>query len=186
MDAWFDMNYTELSKEEFDMCYAEYQDTSGLFMSEDFERISYIQHLNQRINYVKMFLRLQREFLSEFDKPFTINFEQFKDEYGYVLKWRDDKDDFENQLKNVERREQKHHSYLEDKIKELNDLRKQSVKLKSDDPEDIRIRSRSAFIRMLNSLGKIGYKLDKFTTTVEELSLMIKQQFEDIESQKRS
>ena len=34
---------------------------------------------------------------------------------------------------------------------------------------------------MINSLGKIGFNIDKNETTVEELALMLKQQFEENE-----
>src|SRR6187549_3503438 len=107
-NAWFKKDYSELSKEEFDIAYAEYQDTSGLFMTDDFEKQSYIHHLNARINYVKIFIKLQREFIKEFEMPFIRDFETFKLNYGYVLYWEDDLEDFEDQLKAVERKEGKH------------------------------------------------------------------------------
>lgn len=186
MAAWFDKDYSVISKEDFDIVYAEYQDTSGLFISEDFEKRGYINHLSQRINYVKLFIRLQRDFMRDFDKPFLRSDEilSLKGEYGYNLKWNDDLQDFEEQLKKIESREIKYTSTLEAKIKELNDSRKaieKKVKVEEDD-ESLR-KSRLSFIRMLNSLGKIGFKVDKMTTTVEELALMIKQQLEEAEEQ---
>lgn len=181
-NAWFKKDYSVLSEAEFNIVYAEYQDTSGLFLTDDFEKRGYISHLNQRINYVKLFIRLQREFIREFNAPFNRDFEDFKKEYGYVLKWKNDVDDFEKQLKKIETREGKHTSSLEASVKELIESReKNKKKIKPVEDEESLKKSRLSFIRMRNSLGKVGYKLDKHTTTVEELSLMIKQQLEEQE-----
>lgn len=181
-NAWFKKDYSVLSESEFDIVYAEYQDTSGLFLTDDFEKRSYIAHLNQRINYVKIFIRLQREFMKEFGAPFNRDFEMFKHEYGYALKWRNDLDDFEQQLKKVETREGKHISSLEVAMKELNDAKEKSKKNKKQVQEEDSLKtSRLSFIRMRNSLGKVGFQLDKYVTTVEELALMVKQQLEEQE-----
>lgn len=181
MDAWFLKDYSKISKDEFKIVYAEYQDTSGLYLNDDFEKQGYIFHLHSRINYVKIFLRLQREFIQEFDIPFLRDFPKLKDKYGYVLKWTGDKENFEEQLKKIESREIKHHSFLEEKIKEFDDANSKKPEIEVEDDELVLRKSRISFIRMLNSLGKIGYKLDKKITTVEELSLMIKQQMEEVE-----
>lgn len=187
MSAWFDKNYSELPENEFNIVYAEYQDSSGLFMTEDFEKKGYIHHLNSRINYVKLFILLQRQFLLEFDMPFIRDFDTLKEEYGYVLFWRNDVEDFQKQLDKIERREIKHSSLLEEKIKELNDSRiKNQKKQKPIEDSEALKNSRISFIRMMNSLGKIGYIINKKTTTVEELSLMIKQQLEEVENLKNS
>ena len=39
--------------------------------------------------------------------------------------------------------------------------------------------SRGSFVRMVNSLGKVGYKIDEDKNTVEDLAYMIKQQSEE-------
>lgn len=187
MEAWFDKNYKHMSKKVFSEVYSEYMDTSGLFLSEDFEKQSFIHHLVSRINYVKIFIRLQREFISSFQMPFIRDFELIKNKYGYVLKWDKENPDvieFEEQLKKIESREIKHHSFLEEKIKELNELRRKNQEGESDEEKDEEIlkKSRRSFIRMLNSLGKIGFNIDKKKTSVEELSLMIKQQTEENEA----
>lgn len=180
MDAWFKKDYSKLSKEEFKIVYAEYQDTSGLFLTEDFERVGFINHLNSRINYIKLFLKIQRSFIEEFNVPFLRDCELLKEKYGYGLKWNEDLEKFEAQLKKIEMREIKHEDFLTLKIKELNEFRKKSQKSDvSDDPEEELKKSRMGFIRMLNTLGKIGYRIDKPNTSVEELSLMIKQQLEE-------
>lgn len=185
MNAWFKKDYSELSEEEFKVVYAEYQDTSGLFITEDFERQSYIHHLNSRINYIKILLVLQRRFIVDFGMPFIRDFEYLKQQYGYVLIWDGNIDNFESQLKKIESREIKHTSFLEAKVKELHDSRKENQnKGAPDDNEESLIKSRLSFIRMLNSLGKIGFRVDKKDTSVEELSLMIKQQLEENDSLK--
>lgn len=181
-NAWFKKDYSGMSKEEFDVVYAEYQDTSGLFLTDDFEKQSYIVHLSQRINCVKIFIRLQREFISDFHSPFIRDFAYFKDKYGYALKWIKDEEDFEEQLQKVEKREIKHNTSLEDAIKELNDYRVSKSKGVIPEDDDVSLRkSRLSFIRMRNSLGKIGYDINKKITTVEEFALMIKQQIEEVE-----
>lgn len=187
MKAWFDKDYSKMPLDDFKIVYAEYLDTSGLFQSEDFERQSFIHHLNQRIERVKMYIRIQREFISEFDMPYILDFDDFRDKYGYVLKWKKDKEDFEKQLEKVEKREHKNITFLESKIKELNEFRNKKSKneIPEDDEKSLK-KSRHGFIKMLNSLGKMGYEIKRKETYVEELSLMIKQQTEEneqIESQ---
>jgi hypothetical protein len=185
MKAWFEKDYSELSHDDFQIVYGEYVDTSGLFLSDDFERQAYIYYLSERLNYVKMFLRLQRDFIVTFGKPFQRDFERFYDQHGYRLKWNDDLEDFEKQLVNVEMGQQKFETILDARIKELNQLRGKDIDERyKDSPEDELKKSRISFIRMLNSLVKIGYKVDKPVTTVEELALMIKQQLEEVESMK--
>lgn len=181
MDAWFKKKYDELSKEEFDIVYAEYQDGSGLYMTEDFERITLINHLKARINYIKLFVKLQRDFIIDFGIPFTKNFETIKDKYGYILKWNGDLTDFERQLKKIELRQGKHITFFEEKVKEFNESRMNKKDDTEEENEDSLKKSRVKFIRMLNSLGKIGYKFDNKETSVEVLSLMIKQQLEESE-----
>jgi len=183
MNAWFNQDFSLITKEQFVLIYSEYLDTSGLFLNEDFERQGYIQHLNSRINYVKMFVKLQRDFIKCFDMPFIRDFEFFKDKYGHFLLWKNDKDDFEQQLKKVEMRELKNQSQLEIKLKELEDFRKSKGKDKIEQTSEKSLKeSRISFIKMLNSLGKIGYIIDKNSTTIEELSIMIKQQLEENKS----
>lgn len=183
-DAWFKGNRTVITDEEFKIVYSEYVDTSGLFLSDDFEKQGLIYNLNQRINYVKMFIRLQRDFIHEFRMPFIKDFQNLKHKYGYVLYWNNDIEDFEKQLQRVEQREIKNGSFMDLKIDELNRARKNKGISKED--EESLDDSRKGFIRMVNSLGKIGFKIDGNVSTVEELALMIKQQFEENEESKRA
>lgn len=183
MSAWFEQDYSKMPREDFETCYAEYLDVSGLFQSEDFERQSYIHHLSQRIERVKMYVKIQREFLAEFGSPYTIDFEEFKDKYGYYIKWNNDKKDFEKQLQKIEKSEQKNIFFLEGKIKELKEFRAKNKKPEIDQKDkDSLKKSRQNFIKMLNSLSKIGYNIKRKETFVEELALMIKQQTEENEN----
>lgn len=180
MDAWFKKDYSELSEADFKIVRAEYEDTSGLYLTEDFENISFIHHLKCRLNYVKLFVKLQRDFVEEFDIPFVRDFETLKEKYGYVVNWNQDKDDFEKQLKKIELRERKYESTLLEKVKELSESRIKP-KVEAEDNEDSLKKSRISFIRMLNSLEKMGYNLNNNKKSVESLSLMIKQQLEEVE-----
>lgn len=184
MDAWFKKDYSKISKDEFTIVYSEYVDTSGLFMSEDFEKKGYVLRLTSRINYVKLFINLQRRFIREFGIPFIRDFQHLKENYGYVLKWENDSYDFEKQLKKVEMREVKHMTLLEAKIKEIEVSRSKNQNKEVETDEETLKKSRTSFIRMINSLRKIGYVIIFKETTVEELALIIKQQTEEVESQK--
>lgn len=176
MQAWFNQDTSVMSIEEFDNVYTEYIDVAGLFQSEEFDKVVYIHFLNGRINTVNIFIRLQREFIKEFNIPYIEGFELLKDK-GYILKWNNSIDDFENQLLRIEAQEKRYISELENCIKELIDFRK--TKGKSE--EEPLKKKREGFIRTLNTLGKVGYRIDKDKDTVEDLALMIKQQFEEME-----
>ena len=94
--------------------------------------------------------------------------------------WRN-KEDFLAQLKRVELKEAKYISKLETSIKELMDAREKREKEK-DKNQIKKINPRENWIRTINSLGKIGYKIDKRSTTVEDFAYMIKQQSEEYKS----
>ena len=175
INACFNNDFSEISEDDFSIVYSEYLDESGLFMSDSFEERGAIHRLNSRINYVKLFIRLQRQFIDEFDMPFIRDFENIKNNYGYSLKWNNDKDDFEKQLSKIEMKEVKYEDTLKKKIDDF--VKKNSDK---EDKKDKEVKlSRTSFIRMINSLSKIGYRIDKDKTTVEELAIMIKQQLEE-------
>lgn len=176
MSCWFKQDYTEISEEEFNIVYTEYIDTAGLFETEEFEKVVYIHFINGRINTVNIFIRLQREFIKEFNMPYLKGFELLKDK-GYILKWNESIEDFETQLVRIEMQEKRYVSELENCIKELIDFRK--TKGKSE--EHPLKKKRENFIRTINTLGKVGYKIDRNKDTVEDLALMIKQQFEEME-----
>lgn len=170
ISAWFACKRDVMDDEEFDTVYTEYVDTSGLFQSDDFDKMSYIQFLGGRINSIKIAIRLQREFITEFGQPYIENFEFFKMK-GHRLKWNKDIEDFIKQLNSVELKESKNIAQLEKCIVELK-------KIRDTKGETVSV-TRGSFITTINSLGKIGFKIDNDKTTVEELAYMIKQQFEE-------
>lgn len=174
--AWFKEDYSEMSKEQFDIVYTEYVDTAQLFLTEEFEKVSYIHYINNRINSIKMAIRLQREFLNEFDIPYIKGFDFFK-KFGHIIFWNNEKEKFLNALKIVETKEKKYISKLENEIKSLKENR-----LKKRKGEVTIKQKQQDFIRLIISLGKLNYKIDNDKTTVEELALMILQQKEENEA----
>ena len=182
MSALFKADRSVMNEDEFNIVYTEYIDTAGLFESEEFEKVSYIYYINNRINSIKIAIRLQKEFLNNFDLPYIEGLSFFK-KFGHTLYWTNPKDtrdhetrrsDFFKALDKIEAREKKYITILETSIKDLTTYR-----LKKNKKETTVQQSRAAFIRTLNTLGKIGYKIDTEKTSVEEYAYMIKQQTED-------
>lgn len=174
-DALFDNDRSVMSEEQFNIVYSEYVDTSGLYDAEEFSKVSYIHYLSNRINSIKLAIKLQRDFFNNFDIPFVNELKFFK-KFGHNVYW-DAKNPqkFLDQLKMIEKREERYNDELENKIDELVKSR-----LKKSKKEVTEKQSRESFIRNFNSLGKAGYIIDKDKTTVEEYALMIKQQTEEI------
>jgi len=174
MDALFKGKTDVISKDNLEIIYTEYIDTAGLYDLDEFNKVGYVHFLNSRINTVKLAIELQTLFLKEFKQPYKPNFTFFR-KYGYKLEWNNDELDFLEQLASIQTRELKFVSQLEVKMKELVDDRKKKSKgAKEDNAKE----KRGSFIKTLNSLGKIGYKIDNYKTTVEELAYMIKEQVE--------
>lgn len=175
--AWFEKDYSEMPENIFTIVYSEYISTAGLYESEDYEKVVYITFLNNRVNSIKFFLKLQRDFLEEFSVPCEQYFYFVKDNFGYILKWEDDKQKFLHSLVVIEEREKLYISKLEMEIQLLKEFRenkkKQQNYVSPVPPEE-------GFIRTLNSLGKIGYNLDEDKTKVQTLAIMIKQQKEEV------
>jgi len=171
MRAWFDADFSEMSREEFETCYTEYIDTAGLFATENFEKITYIQYLNNRINVVRIAVNTHKEFIEFFGCPLIKHLDIFK-RFGYSIKY-ENKEQFIKELDSIVLRENRYISELEITQKQLDDLKNKSKKKPSTLKE-----SRVSFIRMLNSLNKIGWKIDNDKTMVEELSIIVKQQSE--------
>jgi hypothetical protein len=172
MEAWFKEKYDRLSKEDFDICYAEYIDATGLFATEEFDLVAGIHYLTNKVNSIRIWVSLQRQYILIFQEPYLEHLD-FLTRYGYNIKWNGDVEDFEKQLNNILLRDSKSKVDLESKQKKLNDLRD-----KKDKPLTPK-QTREQFIRMMNSLGKIGFTISKKETTVEELALMLTQQFEE-------
>lgn len=172
MRAWFKNDYSEISEKIFKVAYSEYIDTSERFANKEFELVSQIHYLNNRINCVKLCIIIQKEFINNFGKPYIPDFGSFK-KFGYTLYWKNNINDFLLALTRIESTEKKNVIKLEAAKKKLIEER---AKSNSGESSDLTKESRHDFIKMLNVLGKIGYKIDKDKTTVEELALIIKEE----------
>lgn len=172
IDASFKGDRSIMNEDQFKLCTTEYIDTAGLFESEIFTKECYIQYLTNRINRVAISIETQRKFLKQFGIPYHPNFEIFS-KLGYNILWKN-KTDFLKKLKQIESMETPYISQLELKVEELEKYKKS----KGTETKSEKL-SRGSFIQTLNSLGKIGWKIDKDKDSVEDLAYMIKQQLED-------
>lgn len=173
-NAWFSDDYssTGIPKKDFHICYEEYIDYTKAYQTDIFDKIVYIQSIRDRINGVNTNIRLQREFIEEFGLPYVDKLVLLEN-YGYFIS----SEDILEKFKQIEQEEKVYVSELETNIKELSEMKERSG---IEEKPTIK-KSREIFIKTLNSLGKIGYRIDIDKTTVEELALMINQQNEDNE-----
>lgn len=168
-------------KAAFEFIYAEYVDYSDLYQSQEFEIVAYINSLDTRIQVIRRFVELQRKFLVQFDMPFLPAFDMVK-RYGHHIYWDakyPDKDVFLKKLTQIEMKEKKYETKVDQKVQELFELRKKKVK-----KEHTILENRKDFVTMLTRLQKAGFVIDKDKTTVEELALIIKDQRDQIEEAK--
>lgn len=178
-DAWFFGKYDTLSKEDFDICYSEYIDATGLFSTAEFDLICYVNYLNNKVNVLKLSVSIHKQFVEEFGTPFEEAFFVFR-KFGYRVTWKNSKDDFFDQLDKILKKHSKFEIELNSKKQQLEKEREKH----KDDKEPDKKKSRVEFLKMLNVLAKIGYRIDKNETTVEEMALMVKQQLEEQEEHK--
>lgn len=171
-NAMFKDDRSVMTEDVYDEVYNEYVDTAKLYEEEEFNRVSRIKYLNNRINTISLGIRLQRGFIDNFDVPYLEGFKVFKDN-GHIIVWKN-KDHFLETLRRIEVKEKKYISEVENAIKLLYEFRKK----KNTTEQPVKIK-RESFIKTINTLGKIGYKIDKFSNSVEDLALMIRQQKDD-------
>ncbi len=174
MNALFRNDRSVMNDKQFKTCYDEYVDTTGLYETDIFNKECYIQFLTTRINVIAIGIKLHSDFVEEFGKPYVSQLKIFN-QYGHFPLWKNDKDKFLKDLTRIGKLEKVYISQLEAKVKELEEIKSKNV---DDKPMDIN-KSRGNFIQTLNSLGKVGYKIEKDNTTVEELAYMIKYQLEE-------
>lgn len=179
INAWFNKDRSVMNDEEFETVKTEYVDAAGLFDEDSLSKIAYIHMVSNRVNSIELTVKLNKEFLDLFDQPYIPSL-PFLKKFGHSLKWNKDKNDFLIQLDKVLKKESKYKAILEEKIKAI--PQKEDDKNDEDEPS----KGRPQFIRMLNSLGKSGYRIDKNSTTVEELAYMINQQMEESKILKNS
>lgn len=168
-------------KSAFEYIYAEYVDYSGLYQSLEFEIVAYINSLDTRIQFVRRFVDLQRKFLEQFDVPFLPGLPMIK-KYGHHLYWDtsySDPEAFISRLFQIEMKEKKYETKVDQKVKELIELRKKQIK-----KEHTILESRKDFVTMLNRLRQARFVIDDDNTSVEELALIIKDQRDQIEETK--
>lgn len=176
MDAMYRGDTSVFNPDELSEINTEYIDVAELYDLDELNKVSYIHFIDNRINSIKLSIKLQRDFIEEFGLPYLPSLPFFKP-FGHIVTWNNDKEKFLEKLERIESSERKYKSILANSIKELKDGKK-SKGIKEDTEPKI---ERQAFIRTLNSLGKIGYKIDYDKTTMEEVALMIKQQKEEVE-----
>jgi hypothetical protein len=165
----------------FEYIYAEYADYSGLFQSQEFDIVSYINSLDNRIQFMKRFIDLQRRFIKEFNVPFLPSLNMVK-KYGHHVYWDQiypDKESFLQKLNKIEGRETKYQAIIDKKVGELIALRK-----KKQTKEHSILESRKDFVTTLNRLSQSGFHIDKDKTSVEELALMVKDRRDEVEESK--
>jgi hypothetical protein len=166
MDAAFNDARDVLSDEDLANINNQYLDESGLYLNTDFELVASINFLQNRINCINLGLQIHRQCLKLCGVPVVDRLDYFT-KWGHYLTWRDDIANFEKQLNNIETKEKRFISQINAKKKQLEDFRK--IQPKQDTKQ-----SRINFLRMLVSLQKLNYKIDKHSTTMEDLAIMIK------------
>lgn len=174
MACLFNKDYSDV--ENWDTLYLEYIDLSGIGENRELALMTNIHNLQVRLAHITSFIEFQKLFYLEFNQPYVKAFDDLR-KYNHKLNWDpSNREEFLNQLKRVEAKEKRNVAELDVLIKELTDIKKGAPVVKEDH------NSRADFIRMLNSLNKEGYSIDKDKTDMEELSLMIKQQNEEYQA----
>jgi len=154
--------------------YTAYIDLSGMGESRHLQLMVTIHNLQVRLSFIQGWLEFQKTWTKQFKEPFIEGFKDME-KFNHRVTWDPGKPlDFIEQLKRIEAKEKRNVAELDLQMKELDELMKtKKHKEKATDRAD--------FIRMLNTLGKEGYKIDRDKTDMEELSLMIKQHSEEVE-----
>lgn len=174
-NCWFNEDYSQVSVEDFNTCYTEYIDTAGMFATKEFDIIADIHFLKNRKNTIELSIELQAEFCNEFGEPFKDNLLFLRKQFNYKVDWTGDKVKFYKDLEKIISKEAYYRTQLKSRQKELDNERQNAPKEEKKTPAQ----QRQSFIRLINSLGKIGFKIDEDKNTVEDLSLMILQQVEE-------
>lgn len=156
-------------KSAFEFIYAQYVDISGLYLSQEFEILGYIEGLSKRKGVLEEYVKLQNAYFGNFQIPFLPGL-PIAEKYGYKIYWDPAyPDTFMQKLNQIPAKESKYKIRIAEKTKELVELRKKKEK-----KEHSLLESRKSFITTLNRLQQQKFVIDKSTTTVEELALMIK------------
>lgn len=165
----------------FDLINAEYVDLSGLYITQEFEIVGYINSLDSRIQFMRRWIELQRKFLINFDEPYVPGLKMAK-RFGHNLYWdfeHPDKDAFLQRIAKIEMSEKKYELQVSRKVDELITLRK-----KQTTKSPTILESRKTFVSMLNRLQQARFVIDKEKTTMEDLALMVQDYRDQVEEAK--
>jgi hypothetical protein len=157
----------EEQKKAFRNIETEYVDLSGQYETGDYETIKNIISIKGRIKQVELLLFIQEQCIKEFQQPYRPAIKDIN-RLGYNLTWDDNKEDFLQQLINIKSSEERFNVLLEIENKKLN---------KDEENKGI---TRIEFIRMLISLQKLKYNIDRDKTTMEELGIMVNEMREQM------
>lgn len=177
--AFLYQDYSEIHEDVFQEVYTEYIDTTGAYISQQFEKSVYIRFLANRINTISNFIKLQILFFEEFNQPFVKKFDIIE-QFGYSLTWNNSKEDFLKQLSDIQDSESWVDSDLRIAIKDLEELKSNEKTEVQSNKEKI-----ANWMNCVSSLMKIGYSIDKDKMTVQELSFIIKYEKEQIQKNGR-
>jgi hypothetical protein len=174
MKALFEGDRSEsgIPEKLFEVVFNEYADYAGIYSSEEFEKSAYLHFLLNRVNSIAIAIKLQADFLSEFGFPCEEKLKFFL-RFGHRIVWTGDKDKFVNDLIAIKSSESRYVSKLNMTYKELED-----IKSKKGSEDISKKEQRKSFIRLINTLSKNGYTIDKKKTSVEEFAIMINQELE--------
>ncbi len=162
--------------DDWDGLYLSYIDLSGIGETHELSLMTAIHNLQVRLAHVNSYIDFQRKFFSEFFMPYEKSFPDMH-KYNIRFTWNPmDPEGFIRQMKVAETNEKRNIAELDLLEKELRDIKKGAPAVKEDH------NSRANFIRMLNSLNKAGYKIDKDLTDMEEVCLMIRAQREEYDA----
>lgn len=164
-NCWFNKDYSEISEERFQVCYEEYADISGLYKNKSFDDYSTIIYLSNRVSAVSIAIQVQRDMVNAYGEPYVDGL-SFFEQYGHNVRWNGNAKEFTDYLYKIERKERKYKLELDNKKKQFSDENREKMSV---------TQTRQEFIISVNNLNKKGYFIDWDKTTVEELSLMIKQ-----------
>lgn len=171
-NAWFNDDFSKLSKEDFNSAYEEYIDVASLYNKEEFDKRRYIHNLSNRYNYIRMLIEANILLLNEFDAPNIESFASLR-KYGYYISWDGDRDKFIEKCNEILSFEENNKIKIDISKLELDDILKKGEQ-KTSSKKDARI----SFFKMINSLRKLGNFIDIQNNTVEELCIVILQQQE--------
>jgi hypothetical protein len=154
----------------FELIYAQWIDESGLYQSAEYEKYAYISSLETRNFTIERFVMTQKEFINQFGLPYIPGFEIVK-KYGHKLFYNPESPDIDLFLKKLDQvysKESRYRQELKTKSSELVEMR-----AKKKNNEHSLLQNRKSFISMITKLQQNGYVVEKKSTVMEEVSVML-------------